>query len=58
MSVARVQLEREFSCRRGVEGDAFTDKNVLKVAWNDPDKDCKKPAEEAVGHLKDLVGVK
>jgi hypothetical protein len=42
-----------------IEGcDAFTDKNVLKVAWNDPDKDCKKSAEEAVGHLKDFVDVK
>jgi hypothetical protein len=42
-----------------IEGcDAFTDKKVLKLAWSDPDKDCKRAAEEAVGHLKEIVGVK
>jgi hypothetical protein len=42
-----------------IEGcDAFTDKIVLKAAWDDPDEECKKAAQEVVGNLKNIVGVK
>ena len=38
--------------------DPFDDRNVLKVAWDDPDEECRKIAEERVGSFTDYVGVK
>jgi hypothetical protein len=31
---------------------------VLKAAWDDPDEECRKIAEERVGSLSKYVGVK
>jgi len=38
--------------------DPFDDKNILKAAWDDPDEECRKIAQERVGVLTDYVGVK
>lgn len=38
--------------------DPFRDKDVLKIAWDDPDEECRKIAEERVGALTQYVGVK
>jgi hypothetical protein len=38
--------------------DPLTDKDVLKVAWNDPDKSCKEAAEKRVGNYRGFIGVK
>jgi hypothetical protein len=38
--------------------DPFVDKDVLKAAWDDPDEECRKIAEERVGSFTDYVGVK
>jgi hypothetical protein len=38
--------------------DPFDDKNILKAAWDDPDEECKKIAQERVGVLTGYVGVK
>jgi hypothetical protein len=41
-----------------IEGcDPFTDKDILKLAWDDPDKDCQEAARERVGGLTKWVGV-
>jgi hypothetical protein len=37
--------------------DPFDDKPVLKVAWDDPDEECRKIATERVGRLAGIVGV-
>ena len=37
--------------------DPFDDKPVLKVAWDDPDEECRKIARERVGRFTDFVGV-
>jgi hypothetical protein len=37
--------------------DPFDDKDVLKLAWDDPDKDCREAARERVGELTNWVGV-
>jgi hypothetical protein len=37
--------------------DPFDDKDVLKLAWDDPDKDCRDAARERVGELTNWVGV-
>ena len=37
--------------------DPFTDKDVLKLAWDDPDKNCREVATERVGNLTEWVGV-
>ncbi len=42
-----------------IEGcDNFTDKVVLKAAWDDPDEECKKAARKVIGNLTNIVGVK
>jgi hypothetical protein len=42
-----------------IEGcDPVTDSKVLKLAWDDPDKDCKEAARERVGSYATWVGVK
>jgi hypothetical protein len=38
--------------------DPFTDKDVLKAAWSDPDPKCKEAVVERVGNLQNIVGVK
>jgi len=38
--------------------DPFDDGVVLKLAWNDPDDECRKIARERVGKLTQYVGVK
>ena len=49
----------EYTRKAIIEGCApFTDKVFLKVAWDDPDEECKKAAREVVGNLKQIVGVK
>jgi hypothetical protein len=41
-----------------IEGcDPFKDKDVLKLAWKDPDEICRKVAEVRVGEYKKWVGV-
>jgi hypothetical protein len=37
--------------------DPFTDRDLLKVAWDDPDKECREAARERVGRLTKFVGV-
>lgn len=42
-----------------IEGcDAFRDKEVLKLAWSDPDEKCREAARIAVGNLQSIVGLK
>lgn len=38
--------------------DPFDDKDILKAAWEDPDEECRKIAQERVGSLTNYVGVK
>ena len=38
--------------------DPFIDKAVLKLAYDDPDEECRKIAKERIGHLAEYVGVK
>lgn len=38
--------------------DPIVDSKVLKLAWDDPDKDCRSLAEERVGQFTAYVGVK
>jgi len=38
--------------------DPFDDKDILKAAWEDPDEECRKVAQERVGALTNYVGVK
>jgi hypothetical protein len=37
--------------------DPFLDKDVLKLAWDDPDKECREAARERVGEYMTWVGV-
>jgi hypothetical protein len=38
--------------------DPFEDKDILRIAWEDPDEDCRKIAKERVGRFVSYVGVK
>jgi hypothetical protein len=47
-------LRQEVKC----SCDPFIDKSVLKIAWDDPDEECRKVARERVGRFMSYVGVK
>jgi len=38
--------------------DPFIDTYILKAAWDDPDEECRRIAQERVGTSTDFVGVK